>query len=880
MGSGASKDLSETSKARVKQSRTRAGAAGAGHSDYFHDICMIVFQNADADNNGVLDVDEFESVLSSDTLKLNLSKDEMEQIRRSADQDGDGKISYEEFIPVFKEVLTVIYQEKEEDWNDWCQLRDPRDGNVYYLNKRTGATQVERPHNFHEERVEIRSFEYVTLDDGSEVTTYVDDNGQRMYMDWDRQEWMPFPDEWYPQQPETEQALDETDARVGQYNHPTRGVLTTYLFENERNTRLYYDEDMGQWARMPLQWECDIPEVRAMLHDISESLPHWTNVNEQLLALRECNYNLPDAIAFGEINFPAQGGKGGNSKQGGALTLAAVERIAELERQVAEKDQQLNKLLEDKQHQESSAKRELVREKTRVEGEMMRRERFAADAEERIEKLMNTNNELRDKVRELESQLVTQQADADRLAQLEDQVASLGGDETGAKKKAKELANQLEQMRMENVALKLKVQEYKDKATDGAARADVLRDLQRQVANLKREQRQTQEELQGNIDTLVPMFSTAITHARGLLTNVHAQLDEVTAKYLKEQMQRKLLYNKVQELRGNIRVFCRVRRDDRGDCVFRFASDTEMEVKTLQGKTALVEFERCFGPSSTQEQVFADTKPIILSCVDGYNVCIIAYGQTGSGKTYTMMGPPNNPGVNRRAIQELFTLMGERKETEYKVQVSIMEVYNEKIFDLLTAERKKDLKLHSGPNGTYVGGLVEINATCEEDVLKAIETAEQHRSVGATLMNTDSSRSHLLLQLTVTAYNTISKATTVGKLTLVDLAGSERVSKTEASGERLVEAAAINKSLSALGQVFKSLATNSPHVPYRNSKLTHALQDSLGGDSKTAVFVNVSPLATNLSETHMTIKFGQGIRKIELGPATKHKKPGPPRPRK
>jgi len=132
----------------------------------------------------------------------------------------------------------------------------------------------------------------------------------------------------------------------------------------------------------------------------------------------------------------------------------------------------------------------------------------------------------------------------------------------------------------------------------------------------------------------------------------------------------------------------------------------------------------------------------------------------------------------------------------------------------------------------------------------------------------------------VVGQNKISNQRTFGKLTLVDLAGSERISKTEAAGERLVEAAAINKSLTALGQVFQALATNSPHVPYRNSKLTHALQDSLGGDSKTCVFVALSPLESNLAESHSTLKFGQNIRKIELGPATKQKKGGgPPRPK-
>jgi kinesin family protein C2/C3 len=123
-------------------------------------------------------------------------------------------------------------------------------------------------------------------------------------------------------------------------------------------------------------------------------------------------------------------------------------------------------------------------------------------------------------------------------------------------------------------------------------------------------------------------------------------------------------------------------------------------------------------------------------------------------------------------------------------------------------------------------------------------------------MNSVSSRSHLLLQIGIEGKNKISGVITRGKLTLVDLAGSERISKTEATGQRLVEAAAINKSLSSLGQVFSGLAANQSHIPYRNSKLTHFLQDSLGGDSKCCVFINVSPAESNLSETLSTLKFG------------------------
>lgn len=163
-------------------------------------------------------------------------------------------------------------------------------------------------------------------------------------------------------------------------------------------------------------------------------------------------------------------------------------------------------------------------------------------------------------------------------------------------------------------------------------------------------------------------------------------------------------------------------------------------------------------------------------------------------------------------------------------------------------------------------------------MVQLLHDSTENRTSAATKMNTDSSRSHLVLEINVETTNTISNVVSNGRLTLVDLAGSERVSRSEATGIRLTEAAAINKSLSALAQVFQCIAQNSPHIPYRNSKLTHLLQDSLGGDSKTCVFVNVSPIGLNLAETQSSLNFGKSIRKIELGPAKKHTgKPKPPR---
>lgn len=239
----------------------------------------------------------------------------------------------------------------------------------------------------------------------------------------------------------------------------------------------------------------------------------------------------------------------------------------------------------------------------------------------------------------------------------------------------------------------------------------------------------------------------------------------------------------------------------------------------------------------------------------------MAYGQTGSGKTYTMMGTEENMGVNRRAIREILRVCQDRaSDYEFDIRVSLLEIYNEKIIDLLSRDSvdKQDCDLRQDPQTrhNYVTNLTTRPVKAIDDIVHALEDGEKNRSTAATKMNSHSSRSHLLLTITVDSLNHLTSVRSQGKLTMVDLAGSERLSKTEATGPRLVEAAAINKSLSALGQVFTSLRTGQSHVPYRNSKLTHLLQDSLGGDSKCAVFVNVSPAATNLAETIGTLNFG------------------------
>ncbi|ELT88482.1 hypothetical protein CAPTEDRAFT_157378 [Capitella teleta] len=335
--------------------------------------------------------------------------------------------------------------------------------------------------------------------------------------------------------------------------------------------------------------------------------------------------------------------------------------------------------------------------------------------------------------------------------------------------------------------------------------------------------------------------------------------------YQREALQRKLLYNKLQEMRGNIRVFCRCRHDNRVSCSLEFPND--QEVRLPDGRK--MKFDRVFNPHTSQEEVFEDTKPIITSCVDGYNVCILAYGQTGSGKTFTMQGNHQQPGVNIRSIQELLRICQERDNIFFTLKASMVEIYNDTIQDILSHDVNQ-LELRSQGNKIHLPGLTEMLVENLDDINEIMDLGEQNRSVASTKMNSTSSRSHLIFMITVEGQDKASGAVSTGTLTLCDLAGSERVSKSEAQGQRLTEAAAINKSLSSLGQVFTALRTGQLHIPYRNSKLTHILQPSLGGDAKACLFVAVSPDEAHLSETSSTLQFGSNARHVALGQAKKN----------
>mmetsp|Transcript_6469 Transcript_6469/g.19426 ORF Transcript_6469/g.19426 Transcript_6469/m.19426 type:complete len:288 (+) Transcript_6469:1465-2328(+) len=245
----------------------------------------------------------------------------------------------------------------------------------------------------------------------------------------------------------------------------------------------------------------------------------------------------------------------------------------------------------------------------------------------------------------------------------------------------------------------------------------------------------------------------------------------------------------------------------------------------------------------------------------------------GSGKTYTMNGPPENRGCNLRALHDLFVKSKERRRDQIEdvITVSVLEIYNESIRDLLRDPSKglKKLEVRRNERGNYVPDLTTVEVHDDAEVLELMDMADSVRAAASTDMNEHSSRSHMLLSVHVDTLHKSSGMRTFSKLHLVDLAGSERINKSNATGQALKEAQNINKSLSALGDVIAARGADQKHVPFRNSTLTHLLQDSISQDSKTLMFCCISPVTYNVDETFCTLNFASRVGNVELGKASK-----------
>ena len=338
--------------------------------------------------------------------------------------------------------------------------------------------------------------------------------------------------------------------------------------------------------------------------------------------------------------------------------------------------------------------------------------------------------------------------------------------------------------------------------------------------------------------------SQAFADLEERMQNALKSAAEANEKLIKEETLRRKLHNQVQELKGNIRVFCRVRPSLEADGVDTGAriaypddetDSKEVEVMGQEEKSSLgnvttkkhaFAFDRVFGPTSHNEDIFGEISQLVQSALDGYNVCIFCYGQTGSGKTFTMSSPAD--GMIPRAVNQIYSTAKslEEKGWKYSMEGSFIEVYNENLNDLLGKAEDLDKKKHEIKHDTQrckteITGVRTVELDSPTRVDEILHRAAKNRVVAATQANERSSRSHSVFILKLIGENSITGERSEGTLNLVDLAGSERLSHSGATGDRLKETQNINKSLSCLGDVIGALGQGKEggHIPYRNSKV-------------------------------------------------------------
>jgi len=390
--------------------------------------------------------------------------------------------------------------------------------------------------------------------------------------------------------------------------------------------------------------------------------------------------------------------------------------------------------------------------------------------------------------------------------------------------------------------------------------------------------------VQARIDCIPSVDATSIDDLKALKDQLTLDIQAAKDAGCEENLlgnaegKRRKVHNNIEDIKGSIRVFCRVRplsskEKNQGDTSITNQIDSmTVELTETAHGAQIFAFDAVFMPG-TQDQVFEDCKDLVQSAVDGYNVTIFAYGQTGAGKTFTMYGVPGMEGQAPRTIDEIF-LITDRDKGRYTftIMASMLELYRNDLFDLLV--KKKDSVRDGGKENpklqvrldkqgmVQIEHLIEVEVTNAPDLSAVLERGNGQRTVCATAMNAESSRSHSLFIVKIISVNKETKAQTRGKILMCDLAGSERLKKSEVTGDQQKEAIEINKSLTALGDVIEGLTKHAKQIPYRNHKLTQVMQDSLGGSAKTLMFVNCSPASSNCDETTMSLKYATRAKKI------------------
>ncbi len=359
----------------------------------------------------------------------------------------------------------------------------------------------------------------------------------------------------------------------------------------------------------------------------------------------------------------------------------------------------------------------------------------------------------------------------------------------------------------------------------------------------------------------------------------------LTEQFKREHALRKKYMNEVEEVKGNMRVHLRIRpfnsrevSSQAKEVIKLVHGSSTVQVETTRNGIKEFDFNTAFDKDATQEQVFnAIAKDSLRSVFDGYNVCYMAYGQAGGGKSYTMVGAGEYHGIIPRAIEEVYQIAAEMVSTgriDCLITSYCVELYMDTIRDLywyacndVTKQPapeppKWEIKIDPSKMVYVQNGMTRVAPT-KDELFAHYHEAMNMRTFGATQLNPSSSRGNVDFCIIIECYDKVAKKNSKAKLSFVDLVGIERATKTGATGDRLKEGAANNKALGALGDVLTALAEeNQKFIPYRNNKLTQLLQDSLGGNAKTHMIVNVSPADSAVDDSMTAINYGQRARKI------------------
>lgn len=547
----------------------------------------------------------------------------------------------------------------------------------------------------------------------------------------------------------------------------------------------------------------------------------------------------------------------------------------------------MNKKLEEWQQKAAELLKELEKERSVSARLKQSAEKFADTAANKEETLKETQNIYEERIAEA----VKKQKEINEMAEkLKGEVEEKSMQHEEAQVEIAKLTGELETVKIELTETKEDLLKLREEASSALNRIEEANQkalqAQEKLAAVEKEAEDKASklsQLEGELEALQECtYGMEGSDQKELISRMVTKIASLEAAVVAADAKRREAHNQLVELKGNIRVFCRVRPNP--SSVAQISSDGSSIRIYADSKPYEFNFDKVFNPDASQSDIFNQVSDLVQSALDGYNVCLFSYGQTGAGKTHTMQGnsAPGQEGIIPRSISKILKTVDTLKEQgwEYTLEASFVEVYNEQLRDLLVEKKgsekiSENNAIQHAPNGghTVIQGATRLPIASEYDAQDIVNRAASCRAVESTAMNSTSSRSHSIFMLYISGCHEATETVLKGSLNLVDLAGSERLNRSQAEGQRAKEACSINKSLSSLGDVFAALSSKQAHIPYRNSKLTHLLQPCLGGSGKTLMFVNINPEPMSAQESLCSLRFASKVNQCETaarGGAKRH----------